>query len=154
MMRQALRYDPFTGRPVTPTPVRQDRYDPHTGVLLGKTQAAHVQQFWDTATLSRGDYHSTTGSTQQHTPSTKPPWVRLVDSIIDLILAGRYFSLSSLCRRKRTAVENKGSNAPTTSMIGTLMVQNVDQSLNIDQDHKTYGTLDDLWTDGSTTSSS
>jgi hypothetical protein len=29
-------------------------------------------------------------------------------------------------------------------MIGSLMVQNVDQSLNIDQDHKTYGTWDDF----------
>jgi hypothetical protein len=76
--------------------------------------------------------------------SYKPPYVRLTDSILDMILNDRYFPLSACCTRKMHDMQNKGSNCKSTSMIGNIVVQNEDTATNIDQDHKKYGTWADF----------
>jgi hypothetical protein len=92
----------------------------------------------------QGDPYLQPNPPSTNTASFKPPYIRLTDSILDMIIRGIYFPLSALCSRKKQAMLNKGSNAATSSYIGNLHVRNEDQATNIDQDHKKYGTWADF----------
>jgi hypothetical protein len=133
-------FDVNTGLPLHPPP---PRFDPFTGARIGPAPTVNLNSCMANV-AQQGDPYLQPSTPSTNAVSFKPPYVRLTDSILDMIIRGVYFPLSALCTRKMHAMLNKGSNAATSSFIGNLHVRNEDQATNIDQDHKKYGTWEDF----------
>jgi hypothetical protein len=142
------RFDQYTGERLgPPVPI----FDAITGVRLVPeglnlvTIAKREKERLDAirraerATATSGENNNFAQPT-----SFKPPYIRLTESILDMVINGTYFSLSSLCIRKEKLLKNKGSNASSFSKLGDIVIQNQDNATNIDQDHKNFGTWDDF----------